>query len=213
MTAAELIAEGERLAKPCLSLRDKGAGAPCAIWGGPGPLPPPGPKHRHWITLDCEAFPEHFPGATGSASLYADYVEAGALLLGPKLSLVRARSTTLLYAHPARSLPPIDAVFRFGSPRVQEWLAAHGWEPTWEYNDNFPDRETARAYERAWQDQCPLYGRGVHAVVGGWHVPWPDGDWEDLLADTLVLMTLEESEPWIEVWRTAAGFRVIQRIT
>ena len=226
MTAAELITEGERLAKPCVYLRDRGAGAPCAIWGGPLPLPQPGPKLQHVITLDCEALPEHFTGAAGSASLYSNHLEDASVRFGPKLSvarptrlaraqqwLTRARSATPLYAQPGVSLPPIEAVFRFGSPRFQAWGAEIGWDPEWGQSADPAFRELERAYDQAYQASCPIYRRDAHAVVGGWHMPWPDGDWQACAADTLVLWTLAEAEPWIEVWRTADGFRVIHRIT
>jgi hypothetical protein len=53
----------------------------------------------------------------------------------------------------------------------------------------------------------------VFAVLGGWHVPWPDGDWLELVEHPLVVLTLAESEPWVEAFNTGQGFRVIQRIS
>jgi hypothetical protein len=54
---------------------------------------------------------------------------------------------------------------------------------------------------------------GAYATLGGWHFPWPDGDSEDLLKCKLLVWTFEECEPWIEVWRDAEKYRVIERIT
>jgi hypothetical protein len=111
-------------------------------------------------------------------------------------------------------LPPIEAIFRFGSESVQQWLRDHNWQPGWGYNDNFGDPAPAKEYERLYQSECPLYSSdGVFAMLGGWHFPWPDGDWQDLLDQSLLVWTFKESEPWVEVWNTAQGFRVIQRIT
>jgi hypothetical protein len=55
--------------------------------------------------------------------------------------------------------------------------------------------------------------REAAAVLGGWHFPWPDGDWEERCGESLLAWTIEESEPWVEVWRAASGLRVVQRIT
>lgn len=39
-------------------------------------------------------------------------------------------------------------------------------------------------------------------------MPWPDGNWYDLLEQTLVAWTFEVSEPWIEVWRDVNNYGV-----
>lgn len=54
---------------------------------------------------------------------------------------------------------------------------------------------------------------GIHAVLGGWHFPWPDGDWEELIDRRLIAWTLADSEAWVEVWDQGGAFRVIERIT
>ena len=110
-------------------------------------------------------------------------------------------------------MPPIDEVFRFGSPEVQWWLASIGWGRDWGYNGNFPDRDIADGYERAYQDQLLLYSGGAHAVLGGWPMSWPDGNRDELLESRLIVWTFEDSEPWVEVWENQGRFRVIQRIT
>ena len=58
-----------------------------------------------------------------------------------------------------------------------------------------------------------LAGAPVHAVLGGWHFPWPDGDWGELVERPLLAWTFEDSEPWVEVWGDGKGFQVKQRIT
>ena len=127
--------------------------------------------------------------------------------------LPRPKKVQPLFAEPARSLPPIDAVFRFGSEAVHTWLRELGWQPDWGYNSNFKDGAPVEDYERLYQSECPLYSGGAFAVLGGWHFPWPDGDWEELLSRPLLVWTLADSEPWVEVWDGADGMQVIQRIT
>jgi hypothetical protein len=131
--------------------------------------------------------------------------------LGPELPL--SRLATPLFARPALSLPPIDAVFRFGSPDVQSWLASQDWGPTLGFNDGFPDRGPVHEYEAVYQAQLPLYCGGAHAVVGGWHFPWPEGDWVDLVECNLLVWTFEDSEPWVEAWTDGTRDWVVQRTT
>ena len=50
-------------------------------------------------------------------------------------------------------------------------------------------------------------------MLGGWHMAWPEGDWDELIDKQLIVWTFAESEPWIEVWEDGSRFRVIQRIT
>jgi hypothetical protein len=38
--------------------------------------------------------------------------------------------------------------------------------------------------------------------------------WHELIDDNLMVMTIHDSEPWVEAWQTTAGlFKVVQRIT
>jgi len=112
-------------------------------------------------------------------------------------------------------LPPIDAVFARGSEAVGEWIRSHGWERTWGYNDNFRGRDLVREYDNVWKREFPLYFKSdIYAVLGGWHMPFYDDDWHDLIDDCLMVLTNSDPEPWVEAWRTRMGqFKVIQRIT
>ena len=51
-------------------------------------------------------------------------------------------------------------------------------------------------------------------MIGGWHMPCADFDWHELLDSTLLIQTLEDSEPWVEVFMDKEGaYKVIQRHT
>jgi hypothetical protein len=215
MTGSELIAEAERLTRNCVLLQGKGPkDRLAAVWGGPGLVPAPEGSFRHWLTIDCRFLPDGLGLSAGCLSIYTDEEdgESGAAVFDGKGKLTVARKSTALYAHEARSLPPVDAVFRLGSPAVHEWLRSKGWQPEWGYNGNFKDPKPVDEYQRLYQSECPLYAGGAYAVLGGWHFPWPDGDWEELLDRPLLVWTFEESEPWVEVWG-GAGLEVKQRIT
>jgi hypothetical protein len=120
-----------------------------------------------------------------------------------------------LYAHSAAVLPPIDAVFARGADALGEWIASHGWRRSDPYNDNFGGKSIVAPYQRTWFEEFPLYNESdVYAALGGWHVPWPDDNWHDLIDDQLMVFTIRDSEPWVEAWHTRTGeFKVIQRIT
>jgi hypothetical protein len=216
MTGSELITEGKRLARPCVLLRDEGpTDRLAAVWRGPGIVPVFKDSYLHWLTIDCRFLPAGLGPAGGCLSVYTDEndCESGMALYNPSASLAVKEGPVELFATEARSLPPIDAIFRLGSPSVHDWLASQKWQPEWGYNENFKDPTPAREYLRNYQAVCPLYAGGAHAVLGGWHFPWPDGDWEERIDGRLLIWTFEESEPWVEVWGEGEGFRVMQRIT
>jgi hypothetical protein len=215
MTGNELIAEGQRLSRPCVHLRPDGEKtALAASWRGPGQVPPPAGDYEHWITIDCGFLPAGAALPTGVVSIYTDGSDRyGAVAYDPALSFSLARGGRPLYAHPTSSLPPLEAVFLYGSPAVREWLARIEWQPDWGWNGNFPDAEVADAYIESQRVNLPLDGESVFAVLGGWHVPWPDGDWLELVNRPLVVLTLAEAEPWVEAFNMGGRFQVIQRVS
>jgi hypothetical protein len=96
---------------------------------------------------------------------------------------------------------------------VEEWLAANKWKREWPYNGTFGDSQIVDDYERWWQEQNPFYQGSGFAITGGWHMSWGDDDWEDLVQKRLVLWTLRDAEPWIEVWEDGGALRAIPRVT
>lgn len=212
MTGAPLIVEGQRLARPCIHLCPQGEPSNfAAVWWGPGQIPAGG---RHWLTIDCRFLPSGVGPSSGCLSIYTDEEDRfGKAVHDGSARLERTREGRPLYAHPTISLPPLEAVFLYGSVAVREWLARLDWQPEWGWNGNFPDAEVADAYIEAQRVNMPIKGETVFAVQGGWHVPWPDGDWLELVNHPLVVLTLAEAEPWVEVFNMGDGFRVMQRIS
>lgn len=214
----QLLAEARHIARICTLLVPQPNSEPiAAIWGGPGIVMPPHRSERHRITIDCRFLPLDIPNLTGCISIYdgQDDATLHPISYDPTCTLPAASDAgIMLYPQRATSLPPIEALFRFGSTAIQDWLRANRWQRDWEYNDNFPDRAIANAYNRIYQDQNPLYTGIAFAVLGGWHFPWPDGDWDEHLDQQLIVWTFEDAEPWIEVWRDVHGaFHLIERIT
>jgi hypothetical protein len=215
MTGVALIAEGQRLARPCVRLLPQGESKYfAAVWRGPGQIPAGGSHYEHCLTVDCRFLPSGVGPSSGCLSVYTDEEDRfGKAVHDDSAKLERTREGRPLFAHPTISLPPLEAVFLYGSAAVREWLTRLGWQPEWGWNGNFPDAEVADAYIEAQRVNLPIDGETVFAVLGGWHVPWPDGDWLELVDHPLVVLTLAESEPWVEVFNMGDSFRVIQRIS
>jgi hypothetical protein len=214
MTSEQLIQEGRKLQRTCVFLRPQAIGPVAAIWHERDDDEFESTGHHCWLTVDAR----HVPGLSQSVAGYISVFTNDEKCVGGRVEVAPSwpkRAGTELYAHPASVLPPIDAVFAGGSEAVGQWIRSHGWNRTDRYNDNFKDAATVRAYEQVWMREFPLYSESdVYAVLGGWHWPCADDDWHDLIDEQLMVLTVRDSEPWVEAWRTRTGqFRVIQRIT
>ncbi len=239
MNIDQLIEEARKIARPCVDLTQDDNGVLAAIWDGPGlvenrvaPSCSSG-IFRHWLSWDCRFMPPEFEDLRGCLSLYMEEwcEENDPSLEGElpdewpaivasdesrQLSRELSLAGTKLFAHSSLSWPWIDAVFRFGSPAIQEWLADCDWQPKWVYNNNFRDSNIVADYEEFLRSRDPYFGEmeDVFARLGGWHLPWPEDDWVELLDKRLVAMTYRDAEPWLEVWLAENGdLDVLERIT
>ncbi len=212
MTPDQLIAEGRNLQRPCVFLRPRGTGPVAAVWHARDKKAIESTGFRRWITVDCR----HVPAFSQPNARFLELSTDEETLQGGRILAVSSLPThegTPLYAHAASVLPPIEAVFARGSNAVDEWLKSIGWNRNWPYTPKGDD--TVDAYVDVWMNEFPLYLKpDIYAILGGWHFPWPDDDWRDLIDEHLLILTLHDSEPWVEAWQTRAGpTRVIQRIT
>jgi len=217
LTPEELLAEGRRLARPALALKKKGSQY-AAVWRGTGVVSPGEGEWRHWISLDAAALPQNPGGRTGVISLYdwwADDERMGELLVvhDPAASLPGKTDGTRLFAHPFHCLPDVDCVLHFGSPRIREWAELH-WDPERGY-----DRSPVKEYLRVLRREHPFPYGTAHALMGGWSwfFGWCYGMDEEypwhLFDQALAVLTLEDSEPWIEVFDDGAAFTAVSRVT
>ncbi len=213
MTEEELFEEANRLTRPCVHLRaDARPGAFAGWWKRAGAIPVDERFYAHLITVACRYLPPGVGPSTGCLSLYERRLGGSCMARhDPWGRLPRTADGVKLYAHPKPSLPPLAALHRFGSPALKDWLAAAGWDPEW--GEMRKEPKPVRAYLKAYRQSCPLADESIYAVLGGWNIPWPDGDWEALATRPLVLWTLADAEPWFEVFHWGTSFKVKERVT
>jgi hypothetical protein len=239
ITAAELIAEGERLSRPCLLLGSWGQGNILGYWGGKGREPRPtghmmelpGVVSKHWVSIDCDWLAQqgilHPQAGNSYLSIYErklpedhplyPYRGHDFIWVGDGVPLAKAgMDGEPLYAKEAVSFPPFQAVCMYGGPAVEAWMASFGLRRIDYEHSNLHRSEAGRAYYREWERRTPWAwsgDEGTAAVLGGWHQMWPDDDFYVPPETQPVLWTLRDSEPWIEIRRGFRNYLVFSRIT
>jgi len=192
MRLDQFVEEAKVLARPGTLLREAGGGEPAALWHG----------------FDTEGRIVSLPHAGAWLTLKADS-RLGPVVFPAERAELGGKP---LFAEQYLSLPCVDAVFRFGSEAVGRYLEENGWSRDDDFNDNFK-HPTAAAYERIWQENCPMYSSGVVAACGGWLFPWPDVEWDELASSELVVWTLAGSEPWFDVFYQEGRYSTYEHVT
>lgn len=217
MTFEELIAEGESLVRPCILLTSSPSPRLGGFWGGergdkPNALPPDATalrRRRHIITIDGALLAELGLPTTAPLSLFvAEHVDGNETYRierssSPKFGEISCTGVPL-YAVRAVSFPPIEAVCLYGSAKVAEWMHDLGLARH-QYAD-ISGSQLARQYMDEFTERAPLYSRKADAIVGGWHMIWPEDDFFMPLEMRLVLTTVRDAEPYFEIW-VADGIR------
>jgi hypothetical protein len=191
MTLDQFIDEAQALRRSGVVYRRTGVGEPVAYWYGFGSDSPV-------ISLNI---------GTGWLEVFTSADGCRAELAGAKVP-----DGVPLFAEVFTSLPPVDAVFQRGSDRIGDFLNTNKWPRNEFYNDNFPS-SIPREYEKLWWASCPMGMSEVVAASGGWPFPWPDSEIPQTWNNELVLWTLQDSEPWIEVYKEGDGYATYERIT
>ena len=210
MTPDILIAEGRRLARPCVFLRPRAERSSSRHLARPrrrrnltGPAFAVGLR---LMLASCPTCPKKFRVSSAFTQMKrnAKAAESKSMLRG-------LHDRALNYMPPKNPCFPRSTRFSSGSASIGEWLAANDWPRDERYNDNFRDHAVVKAYERQWAKEYPLYRQdGTYAVLGGWHWPCADDDWHRLMDEQLMVLTVKDSEPWVEAWCLRSGqFKVI----
>ncbi len=219
LTPDELIAAGRELARPAVALYDKGKEY-AAVWRGSGVVSPGPGEWRHWISIDKRFLPDNPRKLGGVISVY-DWIGDGDRFAEVKVvhdaqaTLPKKTDGIKLYAKEIRCLPDVEAVFQFGSQRVKDWAEAMSWSENPDY-----EQTPVQKYVKLVRDEHPFSTNdGAFAMLGGWswcfnwcyslgeEYPW------HLRQKALIVLTIAESEPWIEVFDDGQEFVALSRIT
>lgn len=225
----DLLAEAQRLARPVTLLKTSGTGTPVACWGGEPTVPLPahlvvtdeddledGYFFTHWLSVDARHLPRPLPGCL-SVFLHGD--RSPLVLHDPEAVLQCTEEGAPLYGHPVLERPHLDALFRHASPAVQAWVAQQlGEDPEvlrTRSDVGAPRQSTLEQLDQVLRSDHPMWTRGVVAQLGGWCWGWPDEAWDEReqAGQELMVVTYEQSEPWVEVWWTGERFEGVEHIT
>jgi len=219
VTKDEIVAEGERLAKPSLWLDESpNASGVVAYWGGDGRIGYPGrDDDRHRITFDCNWLAAQGLRVKGAVGVYDvdsrwKWRVPFSLDCQPAaLAELRMQGGLALFGREVASFPPIEAVCLYGGPVVDTWLTSEGLERT-DYDDA-ATTEVGEAYQEVYRERSPLHASGLSAVLGGWHSIWPDDEFYLPREMRLALWTFRDAEPWIEVFERSQNMALRIRNT
>ncbi|WCM23966.1 hypothetical protein NDK50_24295 [Paraburkholderia bryophila] len=226
MTVDELLAEGERLCRPCFWLNVEGEGNVVGYWQGeradrPNAVPPEATALRsikHILTIDSGllkrvglSMRSSTVGFTEVESAHGD-THYRVFESDAPISDLRCDGLPL-HAAEGRSFPPFEAVCLYGGESVADWLKSLGLERhEYGWAESAPE---AVGYFDAYAARSPIYRHDADLVVGGWHQCWPEDNFYMPLEMRLAVLTLRDSEPWYELWQAIGrgGWSVKARIT
>ncbi|SMB79126.1 hypothetical protein [Deinococcus hopiensis] len=226
---AKALALAEQLARPVTFLQFEGEGEPIAAWKGVPSVPLPehlvvtdedqiedGDFFEHWISVDARKLPHALPGCLSV------YLRAGGdqIALYDPEAVLHVDEGQALYGFPSQQVPHLDALFRHGPSDLQGWVAQElgtpaeemlEWSelPLWKSPVLTDLDQQLRSEHPMWADERPV------AQLGGWCWGWPDQTWDERekLNQQLMLVTYEDSEPWVELWWTGQDFEVVEHLT
>ncbi|MFO0822202.1 MAG: hypothetical protein U0792_03625 [Gemmataceae bacterium] len=254
MNANDLPEYVHRLIRPRLALRTERLSATDSIvgvWGGEGvvPLPlgagsrtaeeyakwgrdPEEDEPRHWLSVDCEWLGRNGYGLSGCLSVYElahpnhCYV---AVTDARRVDWARVESGTPLFGQEEQELPTEHVLDAYLTNEEKESIGWCGRNIAPSLEEYFHTAFMAGPLNQNWA-----------AVLGGWHIHWPDGppdlpklrelneriqkahgpgcfpEREMFRCEPyrLVLWTLRDCEPWLEVWGDDSGeLHVVPRIS
>jgi len=227
MTPDALLAEGRRLARPAVLLVARGSEY-AAVWKGAGVVPPPKGEWEHWVSLDARFLPDNPRKLRGILSVYlctedSDRFHQVTVVHDRKAKLPSKPDGRRLFARPTECPPPMEALFKFGSKPIRDWLRANSVDPNHGYDPKaFSGQNLAavKAYEEVIAAEHPFAAQADgYAMLGGWSwcflgsygidekYPW------HLFNKALVVLTVRDGEPWLEVYDDGKRFVTFSRIT
>jgi hypothetical protein len=228
----ELIDEARRMARPAVLLVKAGKEY-AAVSQGTGIVPPPEGEWEHCVSIDARFLPDNPRKLRGVLSVYRsvednERIDQVGVVHDPEATLPRESDGHPLFAKRIECVPPMEALMKFGSKRIQAWLEANSFDPIDGYDpDRFADPAALNAYEKIVTSEHPFCADAdgsayttadCFAMLGGWSwcFKWCYGTDEDypwqLFDKALVLLTVH-GKPWSEVFDDGKEFVTFSRIT
>jgi len=217
MTPDQLIAEGDAIAKKCFLLIPEVSGPVVGYWGGTrSDIPDSFPEitnsrptklarytsRRHVMSIDDSLLNLLGIDRLGPVGLFewesTDKNHQLNVDRDPRRHFKNFTCSGLpLYAIESRSFPPVEALCLHGSERIGTWLSSMGLarHEYWRV-----PRDQISEYEEHYSKQSAFNHQKAHAIVGGWHVMWPEDDFYIPPELTFIALTLHDAEPWYTVW-------------
>ncbi len=190
MTVDQLLIEGRRLQRPCLFLRSQESGPVAAIWHE-GDCNSDATGYRCRLTVDGRLIPGL--EVEGYISVFTDdrRCQGGRVAINPSWPETTGQNSMQIqpasYHQLTHCLPKAQRKLKIGFAHVT------GSDP----NHSMTTSKMRRSCMNTNGSGCksfPLYSASdAYAVLGGWHFPWPDGDWHELIDEQLLIFTLRES--------------------
>lgn len=111
----------------------------------------------------------------------------------------------LLFGVSSDSLPPLEAILRHGGKEADAFFASLG--PSRDFHDIFNSEQHLNYLRGPYTRNNPMMrtSTNVYAVMGGWRCSLPSMKSYDEIKGQLLLWTLRDAEPWLEVWLTKGG--------
>ena len=190
-----------------------------AYWGGEGRVGYAGrPDDVHRITFDCGWLSRHGVRVRGTVGVYDVHRRYGWAepvyvdRVDAHLADVRMSGGTALYGREVASFPPFEALCLYGGPSVEEWLLTLGFDRT-DYVAAM-STDIGEAYQEESCRRSPNALTPVpYAVLGGWHLMWPEDDYYLPREMRLACATLRDAEPWVEVFQCGINMPTRCRIS
>jgi hypothetical protein len=223
MTADELFAEAQKIARPCVYLANRPEVGPLAgVWGGKGIVPVAVPDHRHWLSIDCSILPKEFEDLklTGWLSVYTNEAdcESGRCIVDANVKSVQVGSRTPLHARPGTTLPTLACLLRSPTPAIRQWLTEVGCDVSERFFSGTEGvKKPGDGYMKKYFESEPMGGpdESVFGRIGGWPLEVYEDDWAEDVKDPRarqLLYTYQDSEPWVRVAVKASGDFIVQQL-
>lgn len=216
LDAQDFLEEATQLARPALHLTPNRSRTRAAVWSADRDVDLEG--LRPWLTIDLRCHPDESLRRNGVLDILVDDSELQGKAVFSTETLRRPRKDEVsLFGKQVQDLPCLDVLFRKGSRRFKRWLSEleeNGWKNRdWPQDPDFPAAKARDRYHKHWASSHAISTGTVDVQLGGWPLTWPEESADEQLRRKLVLRTYRDSEPWVEVFQSGKGYKVLLRLT